>query len=173
MARQAGQFKPGQSGNPKGRTPGVLNRRSHFPQLDASAPAIVDKLLELAKSGDRDALQLVVPRILPVLRAVDRPVQLPAESDPVAAAENVIRAVMAGEIPADTAERLMSTLRGAVAVKTGGVGGLPDEQRGQALRELRELMLGGRPSIEPPPGWRSADPRDDEPRDAAPGGDDR
>lgn len=145
-------FKRGQSGNPAGRPAGILDSRMRFPQLTESAPAIVDKLLELAKQGDREALQLVVPRILPALRAVDRPVQLPTTTDPIMAAEHVITATLSGEIPPDVAERLMSTLRGAVAVRQGGAGGLPDEQRGQALRELRELFLGGTPDVDPPSG---------------------
>jgi len=138
-----GRFKPGVSGNPAGRPKGILNVSTRFRRmLDDRADDIVRIVVEKALSGDMDALQLAFPRLIAMPRAVDQPVSLTVPADPIKAANEIVRAALAGELSADVAERLISVLRTSaeLAKPTSAV---TDEARGAALRELRELFTGG------------------------------
>jgi len=61
--RKPGTFKPGQSGNPKGRPPKGYSITEWFREMLASDPQIKDELgsaiLQKAKSGDVTAMKLV------------------------------------------------------------------------------------------------------------------
>ena len=60
-------FKPGQSGNPKGRPKGALNKttRAAMVLLENEAEDLTRKLVELAKGGDITALRLCLERLIP------------------------------------------------------------------------------------------------------------
>jgi hypothetical protein len=95
--KQDTRFKPGQSGNSKGRPCGSRNVTTLALEalLDGEAEALTRKAIELAKRGDLAALRLCLDRILPPRK--DRPVafELPA----IASAKEVaatIAAVLAG-----------------------------------------------------------------------------
>ena len=76
MPRQDTQFKPGKSGNPRGRPRGARNRATLAAEalLDGEAEAITRKCIDLALAGDHTALRLCLSRILPVRR--DREIDL-------------------------------------------------------------------------------------------------
>ena len=61
------EFKPGKSGNPKGRPKGALNKTTLATQalLDGEAEALTRKAVELAKAGNPMALRLCLERVLP------------------------------------------------------------------------------------------------------------
>lgn len=112
------KFKPGKSGNPKGRKPGIPDRRSALrATLAGELPEIVKRIVEAAKNGDLAAASLILSRCLPPLRAQSEPVEIPALenasslSDKAAA---IIAAVANGQITTDQAHDLLSAL-GAVA----------------------------------------------------------
>ena len=59
-------FQPGHSGNPIGRPKGIVDRRLKLRGLlEDHADEIIEKLVELAKAGDSNALRLCVDRLLP------------------------------------------------------------------------------------------------------------
>ena len=59
-------FQPGQSGNPKGRPKGIIDKRAELRGLlEPHAKEIVEKLIESAKAGDPNALRLCVERLIP------------------------------------------------------------------------------------------------------------
>ena len=68
MAKSAGSWKPGTSGNPSGRRPGdpAIQRARRI--IAAELPAIVAMLAELAKAGDVAAARVLIDRILPTVR---------------------------------------------------------------------------------------------------------
>ena len=72
---QAGQFKPGQSGNPTGKPKGTRHKTTLAVQalLEGEAETISRKAIELAKAGDMTAIRLVLERILPPRK--DAPIQ--------------------------------------------------------------------------------------------------
>jgi hypothetical protein len=116
-ARSRGKFAPGHSGNPKGRPRGSRNRTSALCSdlLSASASAIFEKVITLAKTGDTVALKLCVDRLLPIRAARDRAVELvlpvaACAADLVAATAVVIERAAAGEITLSEAREFMALL---------------------------------------------------------------
>lgn len=60
------KFQKGQSGNPSGKRPGTLNKRSQFIKLlEDNAENLINKLIELALEGDVQALRFCLERFLP------------------------------------------------------------------------------------------------------------
>jgi hypothetical protein len=114
---QASHFAKGQSGNPAGRPKGSRNATTLALEslLDGQAPALTQKAIDLALTGDIPALRICLDRILPPRR--DRPVTFalpPIESaqDAAATVSAVLTAVAAGDLtPADAGEisRLIET----------------------------------------------------------------
>ena len=103
-------FKPGESGNPKGRPLGSRNRMTLAAEalLGDEALGITRKCVALALAGNSVALKLTVDRILPVYR--DRLVsfKLPRMEKPedgAAAMAAIVAAVADGHVsPAEAAE---------------------------------------------------------------------
>ena len=98
-----GQFKPGQSGNPKGKPRGARHRATLAAQelLDGEAEALSRKAIELAMDGDTVALRLCLERIAP--RRTDSPVSFPmpdmtSSVDASQAMAGIVRAVADGDL---------------------------------------------------------------------------
>jgi len=101
-----GRFKPGQSGNPKGRAVG--SRPKVLAALDAlgegSVEEIVRKQIEMAKDGDAAAARIILDRVWPPRKGSRLQFDLPeiakAEDLPAAFA-TVNRQVADGELSPD------------------------------------------------------------------------
>ena len=81
------KFQPGQSGNPKGRTPGTKNATTILAAnlMAEDASEIVKSVLTAAKGGDMVAARLVLERIYPVRRGAPITFPLP----PITTADDV------------------------------------------------------------------------------------
>src|ERR1700732_2732275 len=64
------KFQPGQSGNPAGRPPGSLNKKTLALEAayEAKAEEAVNDIMERAKSGDPAAMRLCMERAVPTGR---------------------------------------------------------------------------------------------------------
>jgi len=63
------KFKPGVSGNPLGKEKGTLNRRTKLAELLVPhAVEILNKVVEMAKNGDINALKICVERLVPKIK---------------------------------------------------------------------------------------------------------
>lgn len=65
-------FQAGQSGNPKGRPKGIVDKRVQLrEQLQSHANELIETLVEEAKGGDSTALRLCIERLLPRIKSDD------------------------------------------------------------------------------------------------------
>ncbi|GGH24573.1 hypothetical protein GCM10007036_31070 [Alsobacter metallidurans] len=105
-----GRFQKGQSGNPRGKQPGLRSElaRKIDGLLEDEAEALISKAIDLAKAGDIGALRLCLERLAPVRK--DRPVVFPipeinSTADVVKASAALLQAVASGELtPSEAAE---------------------------------------------------------------------
>ncbi len=104
------RFKPGVSGNPKGRPLGSRHKATMAVDtlLDGEAEKLTRMAVDLALSGDTVALRLCLDRIAPVRK--DRPITfalpaIEATADVVKASAALLQAVASGELtPSEAAE---------------------------------------------------------------------
>jgi hypothetical protein len=97
------RFQPGQSGNPAGRPPGSLNKKTLALQeaFEAKGEEIVDDVIARAKNGQPAAMRLLMERLVPTGRnrrfAIDLPVVKTPE-DAEAAVAVVLAELAAGKL---------------------------------------------------------------------------
>jgi hypothetical protein len=112
-----GRWLPGTSGNPKGRAPGVPNKRSPLEaRIAEHGEAILDVVIDAALDGDLQAASIALQRISPSLKARAPAVTFELDtSRPYAEqASAVLLAVSKGEVDPETG-RLLVDLIGAAA----------------------------------------------------------
>lgn len=109
-------WKKGQSGNPKGRTPGVERVRQ---LLDPKRDKLVQKAVELALAGDTVALRLCMERIAPPPRAETPPVEIPGLAEAVTMSDKaraLLDAAGRGSISPDTAALMLGAIANAAKI---------------------------------------------------------
>lgn len=104
------KFMPGESGNPKGRPRGRKDRRSALRELIAPhVPAVLDRVVQAALSGDMAAAKLLLERTVPVLRPHGELVRIEMKPDATLAEHGaaIVAATLAGSLtPAEAADVL-------------------------------------------------------------------
>ena len=108
--KQAGRFQKGQSGNPRGRPKGSLNRATILAQalIDGQSEALTQTLIQMALERDPVAMRLSMERILPPRK--DRPVSfqlrpIGSARDAAEAQSDIAAAVSSGRMtPAEGAD---------------------------------------------------------------------
>ena len=110
--KRVGKWKPGVSGNPKGKTPGSGELQKLRATLAADVPGILAGLVTAAKAGDTQAARLILERILPPVKAIEQAVklQLPNDGTLTAKASAVLSAAAAGELAPGQAAQLIAAL---------------------------------------------------------------
>ena len=106
------KWKPGQTGNSKGRPSGVSAITKMREKLASDVPDILAALVEAAKGGDVQAARLVLERVLPPLKGVEQPVtlSLPDGGTLTAKADTMLCAAADGQIAPGQAAQLISAL---------------------------------------------------------------
>jgi hypothetical protein len=105
---QGSRFKPGQSGNPRGKRPGSRNRASVVldKMLADDGADVVQAVLTAAKGGDMAAARLVLDRIVPVRKGRSIQLDLPvieSAADVLTALSLTVSAMADGDITPDEA----------------------------------------------------------------------
>ena len=105
-------WKPGQSGNPKGKTPGSGELQKLRASIAADVPEILAGLVLAAKGGDVQAARLILERILPPVKAIEQAVelQLPDGGTLTAQGRAVLSAVAAGELAPGQGAQLLAAI---------------------------------------------------------------
>lgn len=106
--KKSTKWRPGQSGNPRGRKPGTSEITKLRATIAEHVPEIVDQLVQAAKGGDVQAARLLLERVLPPMRAIEQPqpIDLP-DGTLTEQGRAVLASVAAGELaPAQGAQLL-------------------------------------------------------------------
>lgn len=105
------RFKPGQSGNPAGRTPGSGEVGKLRQAIASHIPEIVNQLVEQARGGDVGAARLLLERVLPPVKAVEQAhaIDLP-NGTLTEQGRAVLRSVAAGELAPGQGAQLLSAI---------------------------------------------------------------
>jgi hypothetical protein len=147
-------WKPGQSGNPKGRPKGSRNRVSVACDelLDGEAEKLTRKAIEMALAGDITAMRLCLERICPPRK--DRPIildlpKLETAADSPQAMSVIVAAVAEGEITPNEAQALaamVETFRRTLetAELVGRVAALESKTVSDSLVNLTDEQLDAR-----------------------------
>ena len=113
-------FKPGQSGNPAGRTVGTGKAAKLRAELEQHAPEAIAKLISLVKAGDPTALRLYFDRVLPALKPETAATVLPELKGSLTdQARAVLASAAAGDLPIDVAIDVVSAIAKLMAVEEG------------------------------------------------------
>lgn len=107
-----GGWKPGQSGNPRGRKPGTGQVAKLRASLADDVQDILKVLVTAAKAGDVKAARLILERIFPPVKAIEQAVilQMPADGTLTAKAAAVLDAAAAGHLAPTQAAQLITAL---------------------------------------------------------------
>lgn len=106
-------FVKGQSGNPAGRKPGIIDRRQRIAQaFEVDGAEIAKVVIEAAKKGDMQAATLVLSRLSPPMKPRAERVRFDLDvTQPLAAqAAQVISAVATGQLDSDSAQTILTCL---------------------------------------------------------------
>ena len=108
-------FRPGESGNPKGRPQGSRNKATILAQemLDGEVKTLVRKCIDLALAGDQTAMRLCLERLLPPRKDSPVKLKLPKMDGPkaaVSALSALLDAVGQGELSPGEAQAVAGLL---------------------------------------------------------------
>lgn len=131
----SGRWKRGQSGNPSGRPQGATSKLLALAR--EGALELWPKIMELARTGDMEAVKMVlacgIPKSKPVAEIEPLPT-FPAEDSLTAQAKEVLRAAASGELSTDAAAALVAML--GTAARIDEISQLREQV--EALRRLLE-----------------------------------
>lgn len=114
-----GRWKPGESGNPKGRPAGTSIAGKLRDSISAHVPEIIAQLVSRAKQGDTQAARLLLERVIPPMKPTEEPVELalPEGEGLTAQGEAIIQAVAMGKIVPGQAAALLGGLASVARIK--------------------------------------------------------
>lgn len=109
-------FQPGQSGNPAGRPPGIIDKRiKHRELFLAQAPELINKVIDMAMSGDMAAMKLCIDRIVPKINndSLECPISIGNMKDPkelLDAGNDIINKIADGSLNSQNGKIISSVL---------------------------------------------------------------
>jgi hypothetical protein len=110
--KKSSRWKPGQTGNAKGRPPGQSEITRMRAELAVHVPAIINQLVTAAQAGDIQAARLILERILPPMKAIEPMVEiaLPDGEGLTAQGVAIVQAVADGTLAPGQGAQLLTGL---------------------------------------------------------------
>lgn len=111
-SKKPGRWKPGQSGNPKGKPPGSGELQRLRASIAADVPEILAGLVAAAKGGDAQAAKLILERIFPAVKPVEQTqeLDLPEGGTLTAQGRAVLSAVSLGHLAPGQGSQLLAAI---------------------------------------------------------------
>ncbi len=104
-------WKPGQSGNPRGRAPGCGEVARLRAAIAEHVPAIVERLKDAALAGDVAASRLLLERVIPPVKPTEEAAALALPSGTLTEqGRAVVASIAAGELAPTQGAALLSSL---------------------------------------------------------------
>jgi hypothetical protein len=104
------KFKPGESGNPRGRPPNKTATALLRKAIVDAMPEIIQGLIDAAKQGDVGAATVLLNRCIPAFKSEAQAINLPVKETLPEQGNEIIKATMGGEIPPDIGSQLITAL---------------------------------------------------------------
>lgn len=105
------KFKPGASGNPRGRPPGKGTPAKLRQILERESEALLKKAIKDALAGDGPLLRVLLDKAVPAVKARGEPLRLARfGADPEKQAARVMEMLAAGELNTDEADGVMAVI---------------------------------------------------------------
>ncbi len=111
-AKKPGRWKPGESGNPKGKKPGSGELQRLRASVATDVPEILAGLVAAAKGGDAQAAKLILERVFPAVKPVEQTqeIDLPEGGTLTAQGRAVLTAVAGGELAPGQGAQLLAAI---------------------------------------------------------------
>ena len=131
------KWQKGESGNPRGRTPGTGKTAQLRALLEPQLPNLLQKLVDAAMDGDMQAMRIIIDRTIPPLKPVALPEPVTIEGETLTdQARGVLCQVAAGQIGPDAAHGVFNGLHRVRAM-------VEHEEMEERITQL-ELSLAGK-----------------------------
>jgi hypothetical protein len=110
--KKPGRWKPGTSGNPKGKPPGSGELQRLRASIAADVPDILKGLVTAAKGGDVQAAKVILERVFPAVKPVEQAqeLDLPQGGTLTAQGRAVLSAVSMGELAPGQGAQLLAAI---------------------------------------------------------------
>lgn len=113
--KRPGRWKPGESGNPKGRARGSGDIGKLRQSIAEHVPDIIAKLVQAATAGDAASARLLLERVIPPIKAAELPAPMDLPDGSLAEqGRAVLAAAGTGDLAPGQAAQLLAGL-GALA----------------------------------------------------------
>lgn len=117
--KKRGRWRAGESGNPKGRTPGTGEVGKLRASIALHLPDIIAQLVARAREGDAQAARLLLERVLPPMKPIEQAValSLPTGEGMTAQGVAIVQAVAAGILAPGQGAALLTGLGTLARIK--------------------------------------------------------
>ena len=112
LKKKPGRWKTGESGNPRGKTPGSGELQRLRAAIGEHVPEIIMQLVAAARGGDIQAARLILERVLPPVKAIEQAqsIDLPKHGTLTDQGRAVLSAVAAGELAPGQGAHLLAAI---------------------------------------------------------------
>lgn len=117
--KERGRWKKGESGNPRGRSPGTGKVAQLRENIAQHLPEIIEQLVIKAKEGDSQAARLLLERVIPPVKSMEQSVKisLPVDADISTQGQSIIQAVANGTLAPSQGSSLLTSLGTLARIK--------------------------------------------------------